>query len=246
MTDGPNDRRNGLRAGFPGKAVVTRARPAQSAEFTIRDLSTSGARLIGRLQLAEGERITVALTIDGVALPLDALVVRTEPQSSQVAVAFCAVPTETLAAIEAAVGAMIKRVHASSPATVLVVCASPERAAELQRDLAQLGRAFRACATMLETMWALTEPTLRCEAVIIASHVEPEPLAELLKHLADHHPQLRRLLLFGDHLESIDHASSNRVDAVLRTPLRIRALARALGIRETDSSVGMLPVPEPK
>lgn len=240
MTDLPAERRGHPRAGRLGTATIVRARSTVTAEFNIRDLATGGARLIGRAQLVEGERIQVMLNLDGVMVSAAAEVLRTEPQNAQVAIAFRDLSREATEVIERAVAAMIERVRAGSPPTVLLLRAPAEARAAVERDLAQLGRAVRACATMLEAVWALDDPTVRYEAVVIASDMDREPLGELLKHLAERHPQLRRLLLFGDQLESVDRVAASRVDAVLRTPLRIRALARALGIRETDSSLAML------
>lgn len=235
------NRRDRPRAGFVGKAIVIR-RPGEESELSIRDLSSGGARLVGRVELAEGDRIGVALEIEGVIISTTALVVRTEPQNAQVAIAFDNLDRDARALIEGAVAALIERVRAASPPTVLILSASAETRATLERDLAQLGRASRPCATMLDAVWSLHDWSIRYEAIVLAREADPEPLGELLKHFAEQHPKLRRLLLFGSKLESLDHESSRRVDAVLRTPLRIRALSRALGILETESSVAMLPV----
>lgn len=243
MTNDPGDRRSRPRAGFLGKAIVTR-RPGEHFALSIRDLSASGARLVGRVELAEGDHIGVSLEIEGSTISTTALVVRTEPQNSQVAISFNNLSHEAREIIDAAVTALIERVRADSPPTVLVLSASAEVRAALERDLAQLGRATRACATMLDAVWSLHDWAIRYEAIVIVREADPDPLDQLLKHFAEQHPQLRRVLVFGDQLESLDHEASRRVDAVLRTPLRIRALARALGIRETDSSIGMLPVCE--
>ncbi len=240
MTDLPVERRSRPRAGLLGKATIVWARSTVPAEFNIRDLSTGGARLIGRAQLVESERIQVMLELDEVTVSVAAEVLRTEPQNAQVAIGFRDLSREATEVIERAVTALIECVRAGSPPTVLILRAPAEARAAIERDLAQLGRAVRACTTMLETVWALENPTVRYEAVVIASDMDSEPLGELLKHLSEQHPQFRRLLLFGDQLESVDRVAASHVDAVLRTPLRIRALARALGIRETDSSLAML------
>lgn len=241
--DPPQNRRGRPRVGALGKATVIR-RPGEQVALSIRDLSASGARLVGRVELAEGERVGVSLEIEGAIVSTTALVVRTEPQNSQVAISFDNLSREALGLIERAVEALLERVRAGSPPTVLILSASAETRATLERDLAQLGRATRPCATLLDAVWSLHDWAIRYEAIVIAREADPEPMEELLKHFAEHHPRLRRVLLFRDQLESLGHESSRRVDAVLRTPLRIRALARALGIRETDSSRSMSPVGE--
>jgi PilZ domain len=246
MTDTPDDRRARPRAGLPGVAVILRAGSADPVAFAIRDLSANGARLVGRVQLVDGERIRVLLKLEGVELLVEAEVVRTEPQNAQVAIAFRDLSSAAREMIEQTIDAMVERVRVASLLTVLIVGAPAETRGAIERDLAQLGRRSRPCATMLEAMWSLHDPSIRYEAVIVASDALGESLGALLEHLAEHHPTIRRLLLFGDQLKSVDHASSSRVDAVLRTPLRIRALARALGVGATDSSVGLLLSTEPE
>jgi len=236
--DVSTDQREQARVGFDGKASIARG-PDERFEFALRDLSTAGARVVGATRLVEGERVHVLLEIEGTTIEVFADVVRTEPQNSQAALSFCEVSPEAAVAIEQALSSFIERVRAASPPTVLVVGASSEVYAALERDLAQLGRATRGCATMLETIWALQDRTTPCEAAVLVSDLGSVPLAEVLEHLAEQHADVRRLVLFGEQLSSLDHASSSRVHAVLRTPLRIRALARALGLNLTDSSQSM-------
>jgi hypothetical protein len=97
------------------------------------------------------------------------------------------------------------------------------------------------CATPLEATWALHDPAVSTEAIIIGDGRQSEPLGDLLSHLAETHPRVRRVLVFGDQLASLDHVSSRLVDAVIRTPLRSRPLARALGVTDADSSLMLLP-----
>jgi len=233
------ERREHPRVGFDGKASIARG-PAERFEFALRDLSTTGARVIGSTRLVEGERVQVTLEFEGTSITLFADVVRTEPQNSQAALAFFEPPPETVAEIERAVSSFIERVRASSPPTVLVIGASQEVHEALERDLAQLGRATQACATNLEMTWALQDRSTNLEAAVLASDLDPAQIAAMLEHLAEQHPEVRRLVLFGDQLSSLEKAASSRVQAVLRTPLRIRALARALGVNLTDSSQAMV------
>ncbi|HTL35519.1 MAG TPA: PilZ domain-containing protein [Kofleriaceae bacterium] len=238
------ERREHPRVGFDGKASIARG-PAERFEFALRDLSTTGARVVGATRLVEGERVHVRLEIEGTTIEVFADVVRTEPQNSQAALEFVEVPAETAAAIESALTGFIERVRASSPPTVIVVGASDELNAALERDLAQLGRATRPCATQLELTWALEDRTTVYEAAVLASDMDPIQIGSVLEHLAEQHSNIRRLVLFGDQLSSLEKAASSRVQAVLRTPLRIRALARALGVNLTDSSQAMVALVHP-
>jgi hypothetical protein len=78
-------------------------------------------------------------------------------------------------------------------------------------------------------------------AAIVCTEAGNARILELVRVLRDRYPGVKRALLFGDQLESIDHEVSRGVDAVLRTPWRIRALARAIGIDSADSTAAMLP-----
>ncbi len=246
MTDAPSERRGRPRAVVSQKGLVMHARSKAPADFSIRDLSAGGARLVGRERLFEGEQIRVTFELDGVSCVVGASVVRTDPQSSQVAVAFTAVPPAALEAIERAVAALLDGVGANAAPSILLVSTDGETRAALERDLARLGRAARSCVTLDDAMQALGDPTTRYDAVVISNDAGSAAVTELLTYFAEQHPELRRLLLFGEQLHSLDHAASSRVTAVLRTPLRIRALARALGMYDTDPSVAMLPMNDPE
>jgi hypothetical protein len=201
--------------------------------FAVRDLSRGGARLVGHVRLEEFERIAVELELDGSVVTVAADVVRTDPQNAQVAVVFRDLAPHAVEVIERTIDALLKRVDATSP-LVLVVDVAAEIAAGLERDLAQLKRGTTSC-TAADALTAL-QPAH--EAAIIAATTAN---VDLLQALAEQHPRVRRIVLFADQLGSLDHAASSRVDAVLRTPWRIRPLARALGLESPDSSIAMLP-----
>lgn len=238
------ERREHPRVGFDGKASIARG-PAERFEFALRDLATTGARVVGPTRLVEGERVHVILEIEGASIEVFADVVRTEPQSSQAALEFVEVSVETAAAIDEALTGFIERVRSSSPPTVIVIGASDDVYAALERDLAQLGRASRACATAVEAMRALRDRTTVYEGAVIASELGTVEISEVLEQLVDTYPDVRRLVLFGEKMTSLEHPASSRVQAVLRTPLRIRPLARALGVNLNDSSQAMVALVDP-
>jgi hypothetical protein len=233
------DRRRTPRVGLPARAFIRRLGSDEPIEFGVRDLSAGGGRLVGHVRLKEFEHIRLNLELDGAIVSLSAEVVRADPQNMQVAVTFRDVPPATAELIERSLAAFLESVRTTLPPTVLVHQVAPAVYSSLERDLAQLGRRAKSCATRLEVIWALNEPTARCEAIVICADADARP--ELLQALAEDHPHVRRLVLFVDKLGSLDHASSSRVDGVLRTPWRLRPLARALGIESADSSVAMLP-----
>jgi hypothetical protein len=109
----------------------------------------------------------------------------------------------------------------------------------LERELSRLGRGATLCATSLEAIRAVDDRAVNHVAVIIDATLG-DRVVDLVAHFADAHPQLRRVVLFGEQLGTVDSRIARRVDAVLRAPWRIRALSRAIGIDVTDSSIALL------
>jgi hypothetical protein len=235
------DRRNRLRVRSVGTAILARA-SGQLEQFAIRDLSETGVRLIGNARLAETERVRVSLKLDSGTVLLIGEVVRTDPRNAQVAIAFREVSRDALRSIERAIEAMIDGVRVTSPAAVLVLHADNDVRAALERDLSRLDRAASLCATNLETMWSLHDQAANHIAIVIDGELPIDTLDALSHHLVENHPQVRRVLLFGEQLGSIEGTIASRIDAVLRSPWRIRALARAVGVDATDSSMVLFPV----
>lgn len=217
---------------------IARLAGSASGAFAIRDLSATGARLIGRVPLVEGHRIRLELTLEGATKLVEAEVLRVDRQRSEAAVVFREPRPETRAWIDTCVTALIERVRAAGLPIVLVCGVPAEPAAALERDLARLEHAMQACAGEPEVMAALDGTERVCGVVAYAGTAQ---IGGLVTSLCDQHPAMRRVLLFGEQLQSIDHDLSRRVDAVLRTPWRIRALARAIGIEGADSTAAMLP-----
>ena len=238
MTDS-GDRRDRPRVVSAGIATIERGPSSAAFEFAIRDVSASGARLVGTAQLSEGELVRATIQLDGVTISVIAQVIRVEPQRSQIALAFRDVSRADSDALARAIASTIDRQRAASANTVIVMHSSADVCAALERDLSRLGRATRTCTTPLETIWALTEPT-RYSAMLVGADGSGNDIGAIVEHLTSHYPSIIRVLLFGERLPSTDHATSSRVHAVLRTPWRIRALARALAIDMNDSSLALL------
>ena len=225
-----------------GTATVARTSDDPGV-FAIRDIAIGGARLVGTTRLGEGEHVRVTLDLDGSIANVEAVVTRVDAQNQQTAIAFRSVSDDAARVIENAIDKLIRDGAAGSAPCVLVLHRDPDVRDALERDLSRLQRAAKPCATLLETMWALQHAP-RGIVAIVASDQPRGQLAALLEHLSQHHPKLRRVLLFGDQLEPVAREVSSHVHAVLRTPWRIRALARALGINSADSSLAMLPASE--
>ncbi len=199
----------------------------ESGAFAVRDLSPAGARLVGQLDVYEGEVVQLQLELDD-PLQLAANVVHVDRQRKVVEVAFRSVTAEALAKIQRSIAEMIKRVRASAP-TVLIVHPALDVSSALERDLARVGVGARVCTTLDAVTAQLADAAIRFVGVVIAGSFGGA-VGPLLQQLEDTRSELRRVILFGDQIEKIDHPAAARVDAVLRTPWRFKGLARALDI----------------
>ncbi len=225
------------RIGVP--VQITLVRRNERLTFATRDLSRSGARLVGHGHVAEGEYVRIEIAFANALVTLDATVARTDPQNAQVSVEFRPPSAETAAVLERELATLVDRTRTGAERCVIAIGLVPQTADALGRDLAQLGRRLHACVSMEEVKTALVDDEGRCDAVVVAAGADN--LGPLLRWLVEHHPRVRRVLLHGEQLASIDHEASSRIEAVLRTPWRIRALARGLGIALPDASIALLP-----
>ena len=208
-------------------ATMVRNTTKESAAFAVRDLSPGGARLVGQaLDLFEGEAVQLAIDLDE-PLQIDAEVVHVDRQRKVIEVQFRNVTDDALAQIKQSIAEMLDRVRAAAPATVLVVHPTLEISSALERDLARVGVAARVITTLAEIDEQLDDKPVRFIGVIVAGSFG-EPIGPALQSLEDNHADLKRVLLFGDQMEKLEHPSTNRVHAVLRTPWRFKGLARAL------------------
>lgn len=217
----------------PDHVTATIVRPSkESGAFAVRDLAPGGARLVGQLDVFEGELVQLTLELDD-KLTLNAEVTHVDRQRKVVEVAFRGVSEQGLAQIERSIELMIERVRASGPATVLIAHPVVETSSALERDLARVRVAARVCASLDEVPALLVDKSARFIGVIVAGSFGGA-LGPMLERLEDEHPDVRRVILFGDQIDKIQHPAANRVDAVLRTPWRFKGLARGLGLPSED------------
>jgi hypothetical protein len=203
-------------------ATITRASREQGV-FAVRDLSPDGARLVGHLDLFEREQVLLTLGLDP-PLEIGAEITHVDRQHKIVEVAFRAAG-EARANIERSIADLIDRVRAAASPTVLIVHPDIETSSALERDLARVAVAARVVGSPGEV--TALDPSLI--AIIVAGSFG-EALGPLLEQLEHARPDVRRVILFGEHTEKIAHPSANRVDAVLRTPWHFKGLARALDL----------------
>jgi hypothetical protein len=212
---------------------VTVVRSTQErAKFAVRDLAPGGARLVGKLELFEGEHVQLELALDE-PLQVFADVTRIDRQRRVIEVEFRGLTGDALAQIEAAISAMLERVRATAAPTVLIVHPALEVSSALERDLARVGVGARVIGTLAELADQLDDRTAKLVGLIFAGSFG-DPVGPALEQLEAKHPGVRRVILFGDQIDKIEHPAANRVDAVLRTPWRFKGLARALDLPLDD------------
>lgn len=213
----------------PQGATATVVRTTkESARFAIRDLSPGGARLVGELQLFEGEQIWLRIELADV-VEVMCEVTHVDRQRKVAEVAFRGLAPDALAQIERSIAEMVTRVRDASPATVLIVHPAVDVSSALERDLARVGVAARVLGGLDDVAWTLAERSIRFIGVIVSGSFG-EALGPMLQQLETEHADLRRVILHGEQLDKIEHPAAARVDAVLRTPWRFKGLARALDI----------------
>jgi PilZ domain len=208
-------------------ATIVRNTTKASAECAVRDLSPDGARLVGELEIFEGEvvQLTIALAEP---VELAAEIVHVDRQRKVIEVSFRDVAPEALAQINRSIAAMLDSVQG---ATVLVVHPSVDVSSALERDLARVGAAARVISSVDALDDALRGA--RFIGVILAGTLGA-PVGAALQRLEEQHPKLKRILLWADQIEKLDHPAAGRVHAVLRTPWRFKGLARALDLSLDD------------
>jgi hypothetical protein len=204
----------------------------QTGACAVRDLSPTGARLIGELELFEGELVQLTIELDE-PLEIAAEVVHVDRQRKVLELAFRQVTEAALAQIERSIAVMLERVRGQAPRTVLIIHPDLEVSSALERDLARVGVASRVTATLADAVQHATDTAIDCIGVIVAGSFG-EPLGPVLQSLEAARADLRRVILFGDQIDKLEHPAARRVDAVLRTPWRFKGLARALDLPSED------------
>ena len=211
------------------QVLATLVRPTkEQGVFAIRDLSQGGARLVGQLDVFEAETVQLTIELDE-PLQILAEVTHVDRQRKVIEVQFRGVSGDMLAQIERSIAAVLERVRAAAPRTVLIVHPEVEVSSALERDLARVGVAAHVVASLPEVAEQLSDQSVRFVGVIVAGSFGNE-VGPVLQEIEAKHPKLGRVILHGDHIAAIDHPAANRVHAVLRTPWRFKGLARALDL----------------
>lgn len=102
-------------------------------------------------------------------------------------------------------------------AQVLLVNPRPERMGPVMRALELSGHRVHLACTPLEAVWALEHQAEQLGVAVVSLRLGSDVARELLRHLADRHPSIRRVLLTED--DRRRPAAPHYADAILRGPL---------------------------
>ena len=195
----------------------------------MENLSAGGALVVADRLVDVGDRIKLVLGAADERFVLSAEVLRVERRSDAtraVAVVFRDVPKRVVARLEAFVVRVLERKRVRAPAMVLLIGLAPHERADLEHDLAVLGRFSMVAAQPVEAFWYLSDREYRVDVAIVDLDLAPATARALLRHLADEHPAIRRVAISAQ--PSSEWTEQPACHAVLPRPWRRGALARAI------------------
>lgn len=194
---------------------------------SVESLSAGGALLlVSDLALSPGEEIEVLLEVGDATALISARVVRIHERTARqtsIAVTFLGVPKDIEDGIQVLVSSALERRRTGRPSAVLIFGSGPELRAQLESDLAQLGRTAITMATALEVIWHLEDRDRTYDAVLVDLDHQPAGL-ELLRHVKDAHPAVARAAMSAGLWES------DAIQTLLTKPIDPAALAHALRV----------------
>jgi CheY-like chemotaxis protein len=194
------DRRRSPRVPLPARASLRQGEQALG-DFDVVDLSAGGALLAGPAPVAVGTAVTLILALapgEGEPVTLAGRVLRERPAQPGAApgyvVAFTDPPAAEAARIRDRIAAVQARTH---EAHVLVVDGSPLAGFALQTQLGEMGHTALVVTTPLGAVHALGLPNRIVVALVALPEVDVGRAdgLDLMAHLADQHPYIRRVLL---------------------------------------------------
>lgn len=194
--------------------------------FLVQDLSAGGARLVGRVEAAKDDPLTVLLQFPGRAgFSVAARVARHDGRDGEArtAVVFVDLAPEEEDAIHEAIVVALAR----NAATVLVIDREGPSRDALERDLRSLGHQAVSVTTPLEAISWLDRPDGRIATVLVDVSDGAAQGLEVLDFVGEHHPRIRRVVV-GEGFRSDLALRSGRAHRVLRKPWNRDALAETL------------------
>jgi CheY-like chemotaxis protein len=243
------ERRRSARAALQARASLS-CGSVPLGDFDVINLATGGVLLAGPAPAALGTRIEIVLALDepastAAATPLVMSGRLLRSRTSHDGPGFVIVLDDVAPAQALRIGARVEQSLAESRnAHVLVVDQIRASRWQLRTQLGVMGHPAHAVATPLEAVHALAE-TNRFEVAMVALAARNPALRpgradpahadtlDLMAHLADQHPYLRRIILSERGAGHLGPALRQRPQAapheVLARPCDESALARAVG-----------------
>ena len=214
--------------------VVVLVHGGQQATFTLRDLSATGASLVGDSTVQPGEIVTVQFVVGGQPVELDARVLRCE------AVPECIIAVEFRNAAQHArdhlhrvvVDERERRSSVARP-TLLVIEDGSRNQDRLSRNVLGTDWHVVTATTPRDLVRVLDDTRLRVETALIDHYLGSRTTRAFLGYLVAEHEQIRRVVVCGrDSARAYDdEVPSGRVHAVLVEPWDELALVAVLSAR---------------
>jgi hypothetical protein len=234
------ERRRYARAPIQSRATLLRDQ-VPLGSFDVVNLAAGGLLLAGNAPVAAGTTIEVALSFDdgpAVVIAADMLRERARPQGACFALAFRDAPADLAARIAARVDQLLVQARRAHVLVIDPGMAPAMAGSQLRIQLARIGHTAHTVASPLDALHLLGQEN-RIGIAIVALPSEADQkkqraeTLDLLAHLADQHPYLRRILLSERAADAeLSAALRQRPQAapheILASPWNDAALARAV------------------
>lgn len=198
----------------------------------VESLSAGGARVVGALRVAAGDRLRLLLGPRAGSHALEAKVLRTEHRgdgTAAVALVFQGVPAATQDAIQQLVLRSLERERAAAK-WVLVLDDDAAIRAALERDLRAFGLSTRAVAAPLDLLRCLEDPALNVSVALVDLCLCHEDGSNVLSFLSEDYPRVRRIVMSGGRFDDLERCvASGHAQSLLHKPWNRRWLSQALG-----------------
>lgn len=237
----PDDagRRHSFRVKAQGSASIWNKHELRG-HYRLRDLCIEGCALSGPSAGKPGERVALALHLDGAPTIWLAAEVRRSEEGC-VGLRFLETPARIEDRLQDLVVDAYARAHDDGQHISLVIDARPTIRGNVVRGLDHIGEHAVGIATPLDAVQLLIERGTRVTTVYLGPQSKYSPNFELAEFIARHYPHIRRVLIGSAHeLQDAWLAeTTGEVDALLELPADDDQLRRLV------HRIGMLPRDEP-
>jgi len=220
-----------------------------AAQLVVENLSAGGVLLLGGTGWYVGQDVELELRFTrGVRIQARAMVVRIESHRTPhgAALQFQDLPPATEVAIQDAVWAAIAR-NRSGAKKVVVVTPEASDARQMGPMIMSLGMDPVFVTSLFEALRWLQDPDVVVSALLLDVHAEGELALDAMKWCAEAFPDVRRALIAGhDTPEQARNLRRINTHAIVKRPLVLRRLARALGVRAPHQPGEPPPEPRPR